>query len=95
MMQSKMAFLVEEAHLIVEELQPILKHHTHITNLMEEHQNRTHLTSSLPSGGQSENMSKPCSHHPSQVLFGDMLAQITQPYFSSSQNTCKWLCILS
>ena len=59
MMQSKMAFPVKEV-LIVEALQPIQiqTHHTPITSLVEEHLNRTHLTSSLPSGGQSESMSK-------------------------------------
>ena len=60
MMQSKTAFPVEEAHLIVVALQPIhiQTHHTPITSLMEEHRNRIHLTSSLTSGGQNESMSK-------------------------------------
>ena len=60
MTQSKMVFPVEEAHLIVVALQPIhiQTHHTPITSLVEEHLNRIHLTNSLPSGGQSESMSK-------------------------------------
>ena len=60
MMQLRMAFPVDGAHRTQEELQAIhmQRHHTHITNLAEL-QNRTHLTNSLPSGGQSVSMSKP------------------------------------
>lgn len=60
MMQSKMAFPVKDPHLIVVALQPmqIQTHHTLTTSLVEEQQIRIHLTSSLPSGGQSESMSK-------------------------------------
>ena len=79
MMQSKTAFPAEEAHLIVEELQPtqIQRHLTHITSLVEEHQNRILLTSSLPSGGQSESMSESYNHHHSQWRLCDWSTLIT------------------
>ena len=62
MMLSRMGFPVDETHHTQEELQAIhtQRHHTPIINLAEL-QNRTHLMSSLPSGGQSVNMSKPQS----------------------------------
>ena len=85
MMQSKMAFLVEESHLTVGGPQPIQRHHTRITNLVEEHQKRTHSTSSLRSGGQSENMSKPRIHHHSLSIVDDLHVLITQPQFRSAR----------
>lgn len=63
MMQSKTDSPVDAAHVIVVALQPIQiqTHLTQTTTLVEGHQNRIHLMSFLPSGGQSESMSKSCS----------------------------------
>lgn len=76
-MQSKMAFLVEEAPLTVEELQliHIQRPHTHITGLVGENQNKTRLTNSLQSGGRSENMSKCCIHHHRQYTLAACISR--------------------
>ena len=60
MMQSRMGFLPEEAHRIVEAVHSthMHRHHTLIINLVVAHLSRILLTSSLPSGGQSVSRSK-------------------------------------